>query len=66
MNSSREFRQREADTRSSILSHFNEVLEGSVIIRAFSAKSRFMNDVHENIDTMTRVGSVSPEPGVLI
>jgi ABC-type multidrug transport system fused ATPase/permease subunit len=56
LNTGRDLRRMESNTRSPIFSDFGEVLEGIVTIRAFSAEKRFLNNVFVKIDTTTKVG----------
>src|ERR1700731_2875887 len=55
LNTGRDLRRMESNTRSPIYSAFGEVLEGIVTIRAFSAEKRFLIDLHRNIDLTTKV-----------
>jgi hypothetical protein len=45
----------ESNTRSPIFSDFGELLEGIVTVRAFSAETRFLDNLHRKIDTTTKV-----------
>jgi ABC-type multidrug transport system fused ATPase/permease subunit len=56
LNTGRDLRRMESNTRSPIFSDFGELLEGIVTVRAFSAESRFLNNLHVKIDTTTKVG----------
>ena len=57
LNTGRDLRRMESNTRSPIFSDFGEILEGIVTVRAFSAEKRFLNNVFVKIDTTTKVGS---------
>ena len=56
LNTGRDLRRMESNTRSPISSDFGEVLEGIVTIRAFLAEKKFLNNVFVKIDTTTKVG----------
>ena len=56
LNTGRDLRRMESNTRSPIFSDFGEVLEGIVTVRAFSAEKRFLNNVFVKIDVTTKVG----------
>ncbi|KAK2461323.1 hypothetical protein APHAL10511_006850 [Amanita phalloides] len=55
LNAGRDLRRMESNTRSPIFSHFNELLEGIVTVRAFSAERRFLDNLHTKIDTTTKM-----------
>ncbi|KAF8812935.1 multidrug resistance-associated ABC transporter [Phlegmacium glaucopus] len=55
LNTGRDLRRMESNTRSPIFSDFGELLEGIVTVRAFSAESRFLNNLHVKIDTTTKM-----------
>ena len=55
LNTGRDLRRMESNTRSPIFSDFGEVLEGIVTVRAFSAEKRFLDNVFVKIDTTTKV-----------
>jgi len=55
----RDLRRMEANTRSPIFSEFAELLEGIVTVRAFSAERRFLDNVHLKIDITTKVRNLS-------
>jgi ABC-type multidrug transport system fused ATPase/permease subunit len=57
LNTGRDLRRMESNTRSPIFSGFSELLEGIVTVRAFSAETRFLNDLHNMIDLTTKVCS---------
>ena len=57
LNTGRDLRRMESNTRSPIFSDFGEILEGIVTVRAFSAEKRFLNNVFVKIDTTTKVES---------
>ena len=56
LNTGRDLRRMESNTRSPIFSDFGELLEGIVTVRAFSAERRFLNNLFVKIDTTTKVG----------
>jgi ABC-type multidrug transport system fused ATPase/permease subunit len=56
LNTGRDLRRMESNTRSPIFSDFGEILEGIVTVRAFSAEKRFLNNVFVKIDITTKVG----------
>ena len=55
LNTGRDLRRMESNSRSPIFSGFGELLEGIVTVRAFSAERRFMDDLHRKIDVTTKV-----------
>lgn len=55
LNTGRDLRRMEATTRSPIYSHFGEMLEGIVTVRAFCTERRFLDSLHTKIDTTTKV-----------
>lgn len=55
LNTGRDLRRMESNTRSPIFSDFGELLEGIVTVRAFSAERRFLNNLHAKIDVTTKV-----------
>ncbi|KAJ3306009.1 hypothetical protein HDV03_000546 [Kappamyces sp. JEL0829] len=46
----RELKRMESNTRSPIFSHFSETLQGTAVIRSYSAESRFLDSLYEKID----------------
>jgi hypothetical protein len=46
LNTGRDLRRMESNTRSPIFSGFGEMLEGLVTVRAFSAEGRFLDELH--------------------
>ena len=56
LNTGRDLRRMESNTRSPIFSDFGEMLEGIVTVRAFSAEKRFLNNVFVKIDVTNKVG----------
>ena len=58
LNTGRDLRRMESNTRSPIFSGFGEILEGIVTVRAFSAEKRFLDDLHRNVDLTTKVCSL--------
>lgn len=55
LNTGRDLRRMESNSRSPIFSDFGELLEGIVTVRAFSAELRFLNNLHKEIDSTTKV-----------
>ncbi|KAL0952989.1 hypothetical protein HGRIS_007200 [Hohenbuehelia grisea] len=55
LNSGRDIRRMEANSRSPIFSDFGELLEGIVTVRAFSAEQRFLDNLHRKIDLTTKM-----------
>jgi len=55
INTGRDLRRMESNTRSPIFSDFGELLEGIVTVRAFSVERRFLDNLHRKIDTTTQV-----------
>ncbi|TFK37295.1 multidrug resistance-associated ABC transporter [Crucibulum laeve] len=55
LNTGRDLRRMESNTRSPIFSDFGELLEGIVTVRAFSAERRFLDGLHSKIDTTTKM-----------
>ncbi|KAG5653253.1 hypothetical protein H0H81_001510 [Sphagnurus paluster] len=55
LNTGRDLRRMESNTRSPIFSDFGELLEGIVTVRAFSAEKRFLDNLHRKIDTTTQM-----------
>ncbi|KAJ7619563.1 hypothetical protein FB45DRAFT_931097, partial [Roridomyces roridus] len=53
LNTGRDLRRMESNTRSPIFSDFGELLTGVVTVRAFSAEKRFMDAIYKRIDAMT-------------
>lgn len=55
LNTGRDLRRMESNSRSPIFSGFGELLEGIVTVRAFSAEGRFLNDLFGKVDLTTKV-----------
>ncbi|KAK0200579.1 hypothetical protein DFS33DRAFT_1362775 [Desarmillaria ectypa] len=55
LNTGRDLRRMESNTRSPIFSDFGELLEGIVTVRAFSSEKRFLDNLHKKIDTTTKM-----------
>lgn len=55
LNTGRDLRRMESNSRSPIFANFGELLEGIVTVRAFSAEQRFLNDLYGKVDLTTRV-----------
>ena len=53
LNTGRDIRRMESNTRSPLFANFSELLEGIVTVRAFSAEERFLNDLYAKIDLTT-------------
>ncbi|KAG5350464.1 hypothetical protein C0989_010944 [Termitomyces sp. Mn162] len=54
LNTGRDLRRMESNSRSPIFSDFGELLEGIVTVRAFSAERRFLDNLHKKIDLTTK------------
>jgi ABC-type multidrug transport system fused ATPase/permease subunit len=59
LNTGRDIRRMESNTRSPIYADFGELLDGIVTVRAFSAERRFLNNLHTKLDTTTKVGTMT-------
>ncbi|KAF5353364.1 hypothetical protein D9756_007860 [Leucocoprinus leucothites] len=55
LNTGRDLRRMESNSRSPIFSDFGELLEGIVTVRAFSSENRFLNNLHRKIDVTTKM-----------
>ncbi|KAG6334904.1 hypothetical protein ID866_4185 [Astraeus odoratus] len=55
LNTGRDLRRMESNSRSPIFSGFAELLDGIVTVRAFSAERRFLNDLHRMVDLTTKM-----------
>ena len=55
VNTGRDLRRMESNSRSPIFSGFGELLEGIVTVRAFNAEQRFLDGLHTKIDLTTRM-----------
>ncbi|KAI0041568.1 hypothetical protein FA95DRAFT_1565261 [Auriscalpium vulgare] len=55
LNTGRDLRRMESNSRSPIFSGFGELLEGIVTVRAFSAEQRFLDGLHSKIDLTTQM-----------
>ncbi|OJA13396.1 hypothetical protein AZE42_08993 [Rhizopogon vesiculosus] len=55
LQTGRDLRRMESNSRSPIFSGFGELLEGIVTVRAFSAEQRFLDDLHGKIDVTTKM-----------
>ncbi|KAG7085320.1 hypothetical protein E1B28_013860 [Marasmius oreades] len=55
LNTGRDLRRMESNSRSPIFSHFGELLEGIVTVRAFSAERQFLDNLHKKIDHTTKI-----------
>lgn len=50
LQSTRELKRLDSNTRSPIFSHFGETIQGASIIRAYSVEKRFSETLHERVD----------------
>ncbi|KAJ7108212.1 multidrug resistance-associated ABC transporter [Mycena epipterygia] len=55
LNTGRDLRRMESNSRSPIFSDFGELLRGIVTVRAFSAEKRFLDNLHTRIDLTTKM-----------
>lgn len=55
LNTGRDLRRMESNSRSPIFSDFGELLEGIVTVRAFAVEARFLDNLHKKIDLTTKV-----------
>ncbi|KAJ7105197.1 multidrug resistance-associated ABC transporter [Mycena epipterygia] len=55
LNTGRDLRRMESNSRSPIFSEFGELLRGIVTVRAFSAEKRFLDNLHTRIDLTTKM-----------
>ncbi|OCH88899.1 multidrug resistance-associated ABC transporter [Obba rivulosa] len=55
LNTGRDVRRMESNTRSPIFANFSELLEGIVTVRAFSVEQAFLEDLYTKIDLTTRM-----------
>ncbi|KAJ6562830.1 hypothetical protein DFH09DRAFT_1035588 [Mycena vulgaris] len=55
LNTGRDLRRMESNTRSPIFSDFGELLTGIVTVRAFSTEKRFMDNLHAKIDLSSKM-----------
>lgn len=55
LNTGRDLRRMESNTRSPIFANFGELLEGIVTVRAFSAEQRFLDNHAEKLDLTNKV-----------
>ncbi|KAJ7647783.1 hypothetical protein FB45DRAFT_987394 [Roridomyces roridus] len=53
LNTGRDLRRMESNSRSPIFSEFGELLHGIVTVRAFVAENRFLENLHQRIDLTT-------------
>ena len=58
LNTGRDLRRMESNTRSPIFANFGELLEGIVTVRAFSAEQRFLDNHNAKVDLTTKVDSM--------
>jgi hypothetical protein len=58
LNTGRDLRRMESNSRSPIFSGFGELLEGIVTVRAFSAEQRFLDSLHAKVDLTTQVSII--------
>ncbi|KAH9854526.1 multidrug resistance-associated ABC transporter [Lenzites betulinus] len=55
LNTGRDVRRMESNTRSPIFANFSELLDGIVTVRAFGVEQRFLDDVYTKIDLTTKM-----------
>ncbi|KAH9922425.1 multidrug resistance-associated ABC transporter [Fomitopsis serialis] len=55
LNTGRDIRRMESNSRSPIFANFNELLEGIVTVRAFSAEQKFLDDLYKKVDLTTQM-----------
>jgi len=55
LNTGRDLRRMESNSRSPIFSGFGELLEGIVTVRAFSAEQQFLDGLHAKVDLTTQM-----------
>lgn len=55
LNTGRDLRRMESNSRSPIFANFGELLEGIVTVRAFSAEGQFLDNLHCKVDLTTQV-----------
>ncbi|KAJ6631472.1 multidrug resistance-associated ABC transporter [Mycena sp. CBHHK59/15] len=55
LNTGRDLRRMESNSKSPIFSDFGELLQGIVTVRAFSAEKRFLDNLHTRIDLTTKM-----------
>ncbi|KAF8205407.1 multidrug resistance-associated ABC transporter [Mycena galopus ATCC 62051] len=55
LNTGRDLRRMESNSRSPIFSDFGELLNGIVTVRAFAAEKRFLDNLHKRIDLTTKM-----------
>lgn len=53
LNTGRDIRRMESNTRSPIFANFTELLEGVITVRAFGAEKHFLDDLYAKVDTTT-------------
>lgn len=60
LNTGRDLRRMESNTRSPIFANFGELLEGIVTVRAFSAEKQFLDGHNVKVDLTTKVFAAFP------
>ncbi|KAI0332219.1 multidrug resistance-associated ABC transporter [Cubamyces sp. BRFM 1775] len=55
LNTNRDIRRMESNTRSPVFANFSEMLEGIVTVRAFGAEQRFLDGLYDKINLTTRM-----------
>ena len=55
LNTGRDIRRMESNSRSPIFANFSELLEGIVTVRAFSVEQRFLDSQYQKVDLATQV-----------
>lgn len=66
LNTGRDLRRMESNTRSPIFANFGELLEGIVTVRAFSAEQRFLDHHNAKVDLTTKVSCLALSLGALL
>ncbi|KAI0332220.1 multidrug resistance-associated ABC transporter [Cubamyces sp. BRFM 1775] len=59
LNTNRDLRRMESNTRSPVFANFTEMLEGIVTVRAFGAEQRFLDNLYDTVDLTTRIWYMS-------
>ncbi|KZT05166.1 multidrug resistance-associated ABC transporter [Laetiporus sulphureus 93-53] len=55
LNTGRDIRRMESNSRSPIFANFGELLEGIVTVRAFGSEQRFLDDLYKKVDLTTQM-----------
>ncbi|KAI0657563.1 multidrug resistance-associated ABC transporter [Cubamyces menziesii] len=59
LNTNRDLRRMESNTRSPVFANFTELLEGIVTVRAFGAEQRFLDNLYDAVNLTTGIWYVS-------